>query len=77
MQFGKAADDRKTHNLNDLPPALRAYQAMLIAIPLVGTGMTVYDLAVAGGIEVAMAAVSGGHSRWSRRLTALVRSEGT
>lgn len=48
---------------------------MLVSIPLVGASMTVDNLSVARGIEVAMTLSARSHGSW--RLTALVGSEGT
>lgn len=74
LALGK--DWGETYNLYYLTLALRAYQTMLVAIPLVGACMAKDNLAVAGGIEMALqAGVMGSHG--ATLLTALIRRQGS
>lgn len=69
-----------THNLGDFTLAAGADQAMLVAIPLMGAGVAIDDLAVARRVEMAVGRGAAGSHASSVRLgvlAALVRSEGT
>lgn len=63
----------KAYNLRNLPLAFGACQAILISIPLVGTGMAIHYLTPRGRVEVAMPFNLGRHLL---RLIALVSSQG-